>query len=61
MTLDQSFIERNRTSTNRIRTLAANLTDEELQHPVGEHWTVAITLAHLVQLGRSPPAWQKSA
>lgn len=47
MTLDQSFIERNRASTNRIRALAATLTDEELQHPVGEHWTVAITLAHL--------------
>ncbi len=47
MTLDRSFIERNRTSTNRIRALAARLTDKELQHPVGEHWTVAITLAHM--------------
>jgi hypothetical protein len=47
MTLDRSFIERNRASINRIRTLTARLSDEELQHPVGEHWTVAITLAHL--------------
>ncbi len=47
MTLDRSFVERNRASTDRIRTLAASLTDEEMQHPVGEHWTVAITLAHL--------------
>jgi hypothetical protein len=47
MTLDRSFVERNRASTNRIRTLATRLTDEELQHPVGEHWTVAIVLAHL--------------
>ncbi len=47
MTLDRSFVERNRASTSRIRALAARLTDEELQHPVGEHWTVAITLAHL--------------
>jgi hypothetical protein len=47
MTLDRSFIERNRASTHRIRALAARLTDEELQHPVGEHWTVAIALAHL--------------
>ena len=47
MTLDQSFIERNRASTNRIRALVERLTDEELQHPVGEHWTVAIALAHL--------------
>ena len=47
MTLDRSFIERNRASTNRIRALATGLSDEKLQHPVGEHWTVAITLAHL--------------
>ena len=47
MTLDRSFVERNRASTERIRALAARLTDEEMQHPVGEHWTVAIALAHL--------------
>ena len=47
MALDRSFVERNRASTERIRALAARLSDEELQHPVGEHWTVAITLAHL--------------
>lgn len=47
MTLDRSFIERNRASTNRIRELAARLTDEEMQTPVGDHWTVAIALAHL--------------
>ena len=47
MTLDRSFIELNRASTNRIRDLAARLSDKEIQHPVGEHWTVAIALAHL--------------
>jgi hypothetical protein len=47
MTLDRSFVERNRAATNRIRALAARSTDEELQHPLGEHWTVAIALAHL--------------
>ena len=47
MTMDRSFIERNRASTERIRALAARLSDEELQHKVGEHWTVAIALAHL--------------
>jgi hypothetical protein len=47
MTLDRSFVERNRASTSRIRALAERLSDEELQHPVGEHWTVAIALAHL--------------
>jgi hypothetical protein len=47
MALDRSFVERNRASTNRIRELAGRLSDEEMQHPVGEHWTVAIALAHL--------------
>jgi len=47
MTLDRSFVELNRASTERIRDLAARLSDEELQHPVGQHWTVAIVFAHL--------------
>ena len=47
MTLDRSFVELNRASTARISALAARLSDEGLQHPVGEHWTVAIVLAHL--------------
>lgn len=47
MTPDKSFIELNRASTERIRKLAARLTDEEMQTKVGEHWTVAIALAHL--------------
>jgi hypothetical protein len=47
MTMDRSFIELNRASTQRIRDLAARLSDAELQHPVGEHWTVAIVFAHL--------------
>jgi hypothetical protein len=47
MPLDGSFIERNRASTERIRAMAARLSDQEMQHPVGEHWTVAIVLAHL--------------
>ena len=47
MTLDSSFVERNRASTERMRSLAASLSDAEMQHPVGEHWTVAIVYAHL--------------
>ena len=45
--MDRTFVESNRVSRDRIRSLADRLSDEELQHPVGEHWTVAITLAHL--------------
>ncbi|RLT41549.1 MAG: hypothetical protein DWI57_06790 [Chloroflexi bacterium] len=47
MTLDPSFIQRNQASTNRIRALAARLTDDDLLCPVGQHWTVAIALAHI--------------
>jgi len=47
MTHDRTFVERNRAATNRIRAVVDGLSDQDLQHPVGEHWTVAITLAHL--------------
>lgn len=47
MTMDPSFTDRNRASTERIRALAARLTDDDMQRRVGEHWTVAIALAHL--------------
>jgi hypothetical protein len=47
MTIDRSFVDLNRASTERIRTLAARLSDEEMQTRVGEHWTVAIVFAHL--------------
>src|SRR5512143_1369376 len=47
MSLDSSFVDRNRASTGRIRALVARLTDAEMQTRVGEHWTVAIALARL--------------
>ena len=50
--MDRSFVELNRAATDRMRALAARLTDDELQHPVGQHWTVAIVLAHLAFLDR---------
>lgn len=46
MPLDRSFIEKNRASVERIRALA-RCSDQELQKPVGEHWTVAIALIHI--------------
>lgn len=52
MTVDRSFVELNRAATERMRALAARLTDEELLQPVGEHWTVAIVFAHLAFLDR---------
>jgi hypothetical protein len=47
MPLDQSFVQLNRASTERIRRLVERLSEKEMQRPVGEHWTVAIALAHL--------------
>jgi hypothetical protein len=52
MKVDRSFVKLNRAATNRMRALAARLTDEELQHRVGEHWTVAVVFAHLAFLDR---------
>ncbi|MFN8594729.1 MAG: maleylpyruvate isomerase N-terminal domain-containing protein [Anaerolineae bacterium] len=52
MSVDRSFVELNRAATGRMRALAARLTDADLRHPVGEHWTVAIVFAHLAMLDR---------
>lgn len=46
MAVDSSFAEHNRASTRRIQEMA-RLSDAEMQTRVGEHWTVAIVLAHL--------------
>lgn len=47
MAVDPTIFERNRTATDHIREMAARLSDAALQTPVGEHWTVAIVMAHL--------------
>ena len=47
MTVDRSFVEQNRTETERMRNLVARLSDDDLNRTVGEHWTVGVTLAHL--------------
>ena len=45
--MDRSFVELNRASTERIVRLARSLSDEQMQHPVGQFWTVSIVFAHL--------------
>jgi hypothetical protein len=47
MTLDGSYVELNRAATDRMRDLTARLSDDDLQLPVGEHWTASIALAHI--------------
>jgi hypothetical protein len=47
MAVDRTFVELNRASTARMRTLAQGLTEAHGQRRVGEHWTVGAALAHL--------------
>jgi hypothetical protein len=44
--MDRSFVDLNHAATERIRRMAG-LSEEKLRTRVGEHWTVAILLAHL--------------
>jgi hypothetical protein len=43
---DTSYSELNREQTERLKALRG-LSDAELNRPVGEHWTVAVALAHI--------------
>jgi uncharacterized damage-inducible protein DinB len=47
MPLDVSFVQLNRAATERLRRLVNGLSDEQLQTRLGEHWTIAICLAHM--------------
>jgi hypothetical protein len=44
---DTSFLEDNERELQRLRDLAARLTDDDLRLPVNEHWSVAATLGHV--------------
>ena len=39
MPMDRSFVALNHAATERMRALAERLSDAQLQHPVGQHWT----------------------
>lgn len=47
MPLDPNYNQLNRESTQRIKKIDSNLTDQQMQTRVGEHWTVAIAFVHL--------------
>jgi hypothetical protein len=47
MPLDREISQANRDATARIRALAERSSDEQLETPVGEHWTVGVVFAHL--------------
>ncbi len=43
---DSDYNERNRVQTRRLKDLR-RLSDEDFRRPVGEHWTVAVAVAHI--------------
>jgi hypothetical protein len=45
--MDRPFVTENVKERKRLEALVAGLTDEELAHPLGTDWTVAVALAHL--------------
>ncbi|MFT3893793.1 MAG: DinB family protein [Anaerolineales bacterium] len=45
--MDREFIELNRASRERMKTLADSLSDEQMLTKVGEHWNVGIVYAHI--------------
>jgi hypothetical protein len=47
MPIDPGIHDANHAATERIRSLRVRLSDDDLRRRVGDHWTVAITLAHL--------------
>lgn len=46
MPIDVSYIQLNRAATERLRRLVNRLSDAQLRTRMGEHWTIAICLAH---------------
>ncbi len=45
--MDRSFVAENAKERERLRSLVERLTDEELNLPLGNDWTIAVALAHL--------------
>ena len=45
--MSDGYVEENKRSRERMRSLIATLTDEDLAHPVNDEWTAAASLAHV--------------
>jgi hypothetical protein len=45
--VERSFVHENEISRKRLRGLVESLTESDMNQPLGQHWTVAIGLAHL--------------
>ncbi len=45
--MEPEFVVANRHQRERLHALMTRITEEELMRPMGDHWTVAVALAHL--------------
>ena len=45
--MDRPFVNENAKERKRLRSLVERLTEEELNLPLGDDWTIAVALAHL--------------
>jgi hypothetical protein len=45
--MERPFVAENAKERERLRSLVERLTDKELSLPLGDDWTIAVTLAHL--------------
>jgi hypothetical protein len=45
--MERAFVAENAKARERLGSLVARLTDEELSLPLGNDWTIAVALAHL--------------
>jgi len=63
VSVDRSFVERNRVARERLERVIARLSDDDVRRPLGEGWTVATSLVHLAFWDRRADVllgkWQK--
>ncbi len=45
--MDRSFVQKNKASTERLKALVKNLSDNDMGRKVGADWNVAVALAHI--------------
>ncbi len=45
--MDRSFVQKNKASTERLKALVKNLSDNDMGRKVGADWNVAVAIAHL--------------
>ena len=47
MAVDRSYVDVNRVALDRLRAFVEKASDDDLEHPMNDGWTVATVLAHV--------------